>query len=325
LITIVPKVKARLPILLATPQKVLFMTVRRRWNRNFLTRASWLFFVALFCLSGRCIGQTYDGFGYSVSGTNISITSYTYPGGAVTIPSSIPGVSGSVTSIGDFAFENCTRLTGLTIPSSVTSIGFQAFCGCAGLTNAAIGGSVGSIGDFAFELCSSLTSLTIPGSVTNLGAGAFAFCSGLTSVTIPGSVANIGWYAFQNCSSLTSAFFRGNAPSAFGFDVFASTAPGFSIYYPSTAAGWTTPTWNGYPAQPYPLLGLVLASGAVTPSFNYLLVGTNYQLQVSTDLSAWSNTGLVFTATNASAAYPQPFNVGSSPQLFFRLVSVSAP
>ncbi len=59
----------------------------------------------------------------------------------------------------------------------------------------------------------------------------------------------------------------------------------------------------------------------MTPSFNYLLLGTNYQLQVSTDLNTWSNTGPVFTATNVSAAYAQPFNVADLNHLFFRLVS----
>jgi hypothetical protein len=119
---------------------------------------------------------------------------------------------------------------------------------------------------------------------------------------------------------LTGAYFQGNAPSRFGTFVFSGAAPNFSIYYPSTASGWTTPTWQGYPAQPYvPLLTLTIGSGAVTPSFNWLLLGTNYQLQVSTDLSTWSNTGPAFTATNASAAYPEPFGVANWRSLFFRL------
>jgi hypothetical protein len=110
--------------------------------------------------------------------------------------------------------------------------------------------------------------------------------------------------------------------------VFNGTAVDFSIYYPSTASGWSTPTWNGYPAQPYvytppvqPVLTLIRGPGAVTPSFNHLMPGTNYQLQVSTDLSTWSNTGPVFTATNASAPYAQPFDVRNWNRLFFRLVA----
>ena len=37
--------------------------------------------------------------------------------------------------LGDFAFEGCSGLTSLTIPSSVTSIGGAAFRGCSGLTS----------------------------------------------------------------------------------------------------------------------------------------------------------------------------------------------
>ena len=42
---------------------------------------------------------------------------------------------GSVTSIGNRAFYNCTGLTSITIPDSVTSIGSYAFSGCTGLAS----------------------------------------------------------------------------------------------------------------------------------------------------------------------------------------------
>ena len=58
---------------------------------------------------------------------------------------------------------------------------------------------------------------------------------------------------------------------------------------------------------------------AVKPSFSYLSVGTNYQLQVSADLSTWTNQGSAFTATNTSMIYPQYWNVDNWSQLFFRL------
>ena len=41
---------------------------------------------------------------------------------------------GSVTSIGDWAFSDCSGLTSITIPDSVTSIGDRAFFYCSGLT-----------------------------------------------------------------------------------------------------------------------------------------------------------------------------------------------
>ena len=64
-----------------------------------------------------------------------------------------------VTSIGNWAFWDCSGLTSVTIPDGVTSIGGDAFSGCA-----------------------ALTSVTIPGSVTNVGQYAFSGCSGLTDI-----------------------------------------------------------------------------------------------------------------------------------------------
>ncbi len=110
----------------------------------------------------------------------------------------------SYDKLGYFAFEGCSSLTSLTIPSSVTSIGFSAFSGCSGLTSLTIPSSVTSIGSSAFEGCSGLTSLTIPSSVTEISSGAFSGCSGLTSFTIPSSVTSIGSSAFSGCSGLTS-------------------------------------------------------------------------------------------------------------------------
>ena len=64
---------------------------------------------------------------------------------------------------------------------------------------------------------------------------------------------------------------------------------------------------------------LITLRKAVSPSFTDLYPGTNYQLQVSTDLNTWTNSGSPFAATNAVMAYPQYFDVGDWGQLFFRL------
>ena len=86
------------------------------------------------------------------------------------IPSTVTyqGTSYSVTSIGYEAFENCSRLTSVTIPNSVTSIGNWAFASCRSLTSVNIPNSVTSIGWRAFFACVSLTSVTIPNSVTSI-------------------------------------------------------------------------------------------------------------------------------------------------------------
>ena len=50
-----------------------------------------------------------------------------------------------------------------------------------------------------------------------------------------------------------------------------------------------------------------------------LKIGTNYQLQVSTDLNTWTNQGSVFTATNSTWRSTNYWDVDSWNQLFFRL------
>ena len=143
-----------------------------------------------------------------------------------------------VVSIEWFAFEGCSSLTAVDIPSSVTEIGYSAFLDCIGLTSVTIPQGVTKIGYKAFYKCESLTAVTIPGSVTEIGEGAFMVCSGLKSIgvesgnknycaesgvlftkdkatlicypggkpeesyTIPSSVTEIGRSAFENCSGL---------------------------------------------------------------------------------------------------------------------------
>lgn len=83
---------------------------------------------------------------------------------------------------------------------------------------------------------------------------------------------------------------------------------------PNDADG-TRADMGAFPFQG-PLLSLLKA---VKPSFTNLLVGTNYQLQVSGDLNTWTNHGAAFTATNTSQVYPQYWDVDNWGSLFFRL------
>ena len=112
-------------------------------------------------------------------------------------------IEDGVTSIGNFAFRDCSSLTSIEIPSSVTSIGDYAFGYCSSLASIEIPSSVTNIGNGAFSDCSSLASITIPESVTSIGNFAFCGCIRLTDITIPKSVTSIGINVFGDCTVLT--------------------------------------------------------------------------------------------------------------------------
>jgi endonuclease/exonuclease/phosphatase family metal-dependent hydrolase len=156
-------------------------------------------------------------------------------------------IGSSVTRIGDYAFQSCTALTGVTLPNSVTSIGSHAFQYCSGLTSMTLPNSITTIGDYAFQSCTGLFSVTIGNGVTNIGLQAFSECSSLTSLIIPASITYIGDEAFRGCIGLTEIYFEGNAPVV-GTDIFAECI-NLTIYILPSTSGWppVPGLWAGRP------------------------------------------------------------------------------
>ena len=169
-------------------------------------------------------------------------------------------IGNSVTSIGDYAFYNCTGLKSITIPDSITSIGFSAFAACTGLTkinwnaedvknygadvfrhagngmDVVFGNSVKRIPDQAFtnsEMYSYsgayIKSVTISDSVTHIGDRAFFECGTLTNVKISDSVTSIGESAF-GYTGLTSVTIPAGVTSI-GAGAFGGCAQLTKIYW----------------------------------------------------------------------------------------------
>ncbi len=170
------------------------------------------------------------------------------------IPSEIDGVA--VTAIGKSAFDHCSKLTSVTIPStvrsieergfaycseltvvtlpdSVTSMGASAFEGCHKMESITLSKGLKEISDWAFYVCRSLDHVTIPDGVKRIGANAFSICVALTSITIPESVTTIGDYALASCESLPSITLP-NALAEIGDYAFANCPSLQSIDLPET-------------------------------------------------------------------------------------------
>lgn len=96
-------------------------------------------------------------------------------------------IKSGVTSIGDFAFMNCNKLTSVTIADTVTEIGWGAFYCCEALTSVSIPKGVTEIGREAFYCCIKLQSVSIPANVSSIGDQAFAYCEKLTRFSVDSS------------------------------------------------------------------------------------------------------------------------------------------
>ena len=142
----------------------------------------------------------------------------------------------SLTTIGDGAFSGCTSLTNLTLPSSLTTIGNSAFNGCTSLTlspNGNLPTSLTTIGNFAFVGCTSLDEISIVGTnTTSIGEGAFSNCTGLTSVYQDSNkLQTIGISAFYNCSSIKDSIVLPSTLTSIGGYAFKfADIPGFYCY-----------------------------------------------------------------------------------------------
>lgn len=113
-------------------------------------------------------------------------------------------IEDGITSIGDYAFSDCSNLESVNIPDGVTVIKQRAFLRCTNLQSVSIPYGVESIEEEAFLACENLKSVTIPDSVTSMGYGAFAICEAMTEVNLPDGIDCINNEVFWSCGNLTS-------------------------------------------------------------------------------------------------------------------------
>lgn len=106
-------------------------------------------------------------------------------------------------TVGDRAFYNCTNVTKLTFPDAITTIGDEAFYNCSSITEVTVGSKLQSIGASAFENCGSFTAIILPDNFTTMGASAFEGCKKLTVAKLGNSLTAVPARAFKNCIALS--------------------------------------------------------------------------------------------------------------------------
>lgn len=158
------------------------------------------------------------------------------------------GENSRLTSIGAWAFRYCEKLKSIVIPDSVTDIGAEAFLGCAGLTNVVFGKGVSTTGVGTFYGCLALRSIgpvgsgasvEIPDNITGIHHKSFSECEGLTSVTLPDSVTHVGRCAFSDCARLTSVTLPGGL-IMIGVSAFYGCTNLTDITFQGTMEQWNT-------------------------------------------------------------------------------------
>lgn len=112
-------------------------------------------------------------------------------------------VSKGVTTVGSYAFRECSNLVSVSLPTSLKIIGNGAFGFCESITKISVPKTVTRIGEGAFSSDYKLVSINIPNGVKEISDYTFSFTA-LTNVVIPSSATSIGKYAFSGCKALKS-------------------------------------------------------------------------------------------------------------------------
>ena len=97
---------------------------------------------------------------------------------------------GSLTSIGAYAFANCTNLATIVIPDGLSNIGYGAFRGCASLARLTFPANLTNIEDYAFFGCTNLSGVYCSGSAPSFQPISFYLNRKAKFYYLPGTT---GW------------------------------------------------------------------------------------------------------------------------------------
>ncbi len=163
---------------------------------------------------------------------NTKVRQVTLPEGMTTLPmmcfywcESLQTVvlPSTITSIGDYCFLSCSKLSTINIPEGVTSLGRMSFSYCGSLASLQLPSTLTEIGGACFSYCSSLSELALPDNISQLGTFTFQACSALETMRVPRNVSVIPSACFTGCSHLTTLLLH-DGVTELGERAFANTA-----------------------------------------------------------------------------------------------------
>ena len=154
----------------------------------------------------------------------------------VCYPKSLSGeyvIPDTVTSIEKAAFENCNKLTKITIGSGVETVNPYAFNQCNLLATVVFKDSDTAnkkICERAFYYCGSLTEVDFGNAVTSIGDYAFTICSKIKSLEFPDSLTSIGQFAFSPYTDRTGGTYKESNLESVKFGTGLKTIGNYAFY-----------------------------------------------------------------------------------------------
>ena len=154
----------------------------------------------------------------------------------VCYPKSLSGeyvIPDTVTSIEKAAFENCNKLTKITIGSGVETVNPYAFNQCNLLATVVFKDSNTAnkkICERAFYYCGSLTEVDFGNAVTSIGDYAFTVCSKIKSLEFPDSLTSIGQFAFSPYTDGTGGTYKESNLESVKFGTGLKTIGNYAFY-----------------------------------------------------------------------------------------------
>ena len=130
----------------------------------------------------------------------------------------------SLRIIGPWAFNDCTALRSIQLPEGLTTIKEDAFK-AAGLVSITFPSTLRELRNCAFMNCEKLQSLRLPEGLTTIGVWAFYCNPNISSIYIPASVTTIGEEAFIYYNNLATVRYGGSQSQWSAVSVAANAFP----------------------------------------------------------------------------------------------------